>query len=280
MRKILHIKLLVLTSAIIGAAAILPCRQAEAGGFIDLNFENVPTIIGMGAGTMPDYSGSNDYTYGIAPFFRYTLKGQERYVQLLANELTFNVLDNDMFRFGPLLSYKFGRSDSLDDTVVKRMKKIDDTIEAGAFADVVWSLSSDERQRFIVGAKLYQDMGNVSQGFRTNISARYWHPVAKPVDLNVSAGFLYGNDKYSNTYYGVNADNVGTSGLSFFNAGGGVNEYYAVVGANAYLSKNWLVGVGVRGSVLAGDPAKSPIVDPRGSATQWIGGVGLGYIIW
>jgi len=102
MNKTKRVRALILVAAIVGSAA--PLNPANAGGFIDLNFENVPTIIGLGVGILPDYSGSDDYTYGVAPFFRYTFQGQERYVQLLANELTVNLLDNDMFHVGPLIT--------------------------------------------------------------------------------------------------------------------------------------------------------------------------------
>jgi outer membrane scaffolding protein for murein synthesis (MipA/OmpV family) len=96
------------------------------------------------------------------------------------------------------------------------MNEIDDTVEVGAFADIVWANpQTDRRQRFILGAKLYQDVGDVSDGFRANISARYWQPVAKAVDLNFTAGFVYQDDDYTNTYYGVNSRNAGTSGLAF-----------------------------------------------------------------
>jgi MipA family protein len=274
-----NIKAMVLAT-LVGSLPILSSTSVNAGGMIDLNFENFPTIIGMGVGVLPDHSGSNEYTYGFAPFFRYTFKGQQRYVQLMANELTVNVLNDNMFRIGPLAAYKFSRSDDVEDPAMKQMTEIDDSVEVGGFAEVVWTMSDDNRQRFILGAKLYQDVGDVSEGFHANLSARYWQPVAKPVDLNLSLGFIYQDDKYANTYYGVNAENVGASGLSFFNAGGGANEYYGVVAANFYLSKNWIVGVGVHGSVLAGDPGDSPIVDQRGSSTQWIGGIGLGYVMW
>jgi len=280
MKQPCPIKRLALAGLLAGSTAILSCPSANAAGFIDLDFENVPTVIGLGVGVLPDYTGSDDYAIGAAPFFRYTFNKQERYIQLLANELTVNVLDDDMFRFGPLLNYRFGRDDSVDDPMVSKMKEIDDTVEAGAFMDIVWTSASEKRQRFIVGAKVYQDVGNESDGFRANLGARYWHPVAKPVDLNISAGIVYQDDNYSDHYFGVNRENVGTSGLPFFTADGGLNEYYAVVGANIYLSKNWLVSVGVRGSSIAGDPGDSPIVDQRGDATQWIGGIGLGYIMW
>ncbi|MBV5316176.1 MAG: MipA/OmpV family protein [Desulfobulbaceae bacterium] len=280
MRKKFPVKALVLAGILAGSAVILPCQAAHAAGFIDLDFENVPGIIGMGVGTLPDYTGSDEYTFGAAPFFRYTFYKQERYVQLIANELTVNVLDDKMFRFGPLLNYRFGRDDSVEDQMVSKMEEIDGTIEAGAFMDIVWANASEKRQRFIVGAKVYQDVGDVSDGFRANLNARYWYPVAKPVDLNISAGIVYQDDKYADCYFGVNPGNVGTSGLSFFTADGGVNEYYALVGANIYLNKNWLVSMGIRGSSLVGDPADSPIVEQRGDATQWMGGIGIGYIMW
>jgi outer membrane protein len=280
MKEIRTIKALALAGLLAGSAAILPGQSANAAGMIDLDFENTPNVIGIGVGMLPDYTGSDDYTMGVAPFFRYTFKGQERYVQLLANELTINVLDDEMFRFGPLLNYHFGRDDSVDDDQVKLMKEIKGTTELGAFADIVWANASEKRQRFILGTKLYKDVGGESDGFRATFSARYWQPVAKPVDLNISVGFSYQDDNYADTYFGVNPENRGTSALPNFTANGGVNEYFAVVGANVYLSKNWLMSLGVRGSVIAGDPGDSPIVDQRGSATQWIGGIGIGYIMW
>lgn len=262
------------------SAALIACPQANAAGMLELEMENVPTVFGLAVGALPDYRGSNDYTFGFAPMFRYTFNGQERYIQLLANELTINVLNDQMFRFGPLANYHFGRTDDVEDEMVSKMSEIDDTVELGAFGDIVWQLSKDRRHRFILGAKLYQDVGNESDGFRANVGARYWLPVAKPFDFNMSVGAIYQNNNYANHYFGVNPDNVGTSGLPFFVADGGVNEYYMVLGGIFYLSKNWLVSAGVRGSVISGDPADSPIVDQRGDSTQWIGGVGVGYAFW
>jgi outer membrane protein len=280
MQEMKKIHTAVLTAFVAGATALLPCPPAHGAGVLDLEMENVPTIFGAAVGVMPDYRGSDDYTFGFAPIIRYTFDGQERYIQLLANELAVNLIDDEMFRFGPLVNYHFGRTDDVEDPLVSKMKEIDDTIEAGAFADIVWQLSKDKRQRFIVGGKIFQDVGDESDGFRANVSARYWHPVAKPVDLSVSAGFFYQDDEYANHYFGVNADNVGTSGLPFFTADGGVNEYYVVLGGVFYLNKNWLVSAGIRGSVIAGDPADSLIVDQQGDSTQWIGGIGIGYALW
>jgi len=241
-QKAPNVKFLVLAAALADSVATVPFSLANAAGFIDLDFENVPTVIGTGVGMMPDYSGSDDYTMGAAPFFGYIFKDQERYVQLIANELPLNVLDDQMFRFGPLLNYRFDRDDNVDDPMVSKMEEIDGTIEAGAFIDLVWANANEKRQRIILDAKVYQDVGDVSDGFRANLGVRYWQPVAKPVDLNLGAGMIYQDDKYADCYFGVNPGNVGSS--------------------------------------IAGDPGDSPIVEQRGDSTQWMDGIGIGYIMW
>jgi len=40
------------------------------------------------------------------------------------------------------------------------------------------------------------------------------------------------------------------------------------------------VSAGIRGSVIAGDPADSPTVDQQDDSTQWVGGTGIGYAHW
>jgi MipA family protein len=276
MQQLRKIKPMALAMALAGSLALYPNTQAKAAGSLELELE-VPTVIGLAMGAMPDYRGSDDYTLGVAPIFRYTFHGQERFVQLLANELTVNLLNDKMFRFGPLVNYHFGRTDDVDDEQVSRMTEIDDTVEAGAFVDIVWADAKEKRERFILGAKLFQDVGDESDGLRANISARYWHPVSKPLDLGITAGAFYQDDDYANHYFGVNAKNVGSSALPFFTANGGVNEYYVVVGGIFYLDQHWLMTAGVRGSVIAGDPADSPLVDQQGDSTQWMGGMGVGY---
>lgn len=251
-------------------------QTAQAQGFIEI--ETVPAIIAVGLGSAPDYRGSDDNAFGIFPYFRYQFLGQERYVQLLANELSLNLLNSSKFRFGPVLNYHFGRDDDIEDDVVKRMREIDDTVEAGVFGDMVWRDPANPRNRFIVGASVLQDIGDESDGWRARLSARWWRQVSRAFDLQLGAGLIYADDDYNDTYFGVNADNVGTSGLPLFTADSGVNEYYLTVGGMMYLSKTWVAGAGLRASKLAGDAKDSPIVEDRGDDTQLIFGVALGYM--
>jgi len=245
--------------------------------------ENVPAVLGVGVGMLPDYRGSNDYTIGIAPLFRYTFKGSERYVSLVANELSVNLLNNKAFRLGPVVNYTFGRDDDVGDDQVADMEEIDGTVEAGVFADYAWIDPQNPRNRFLVGITALTDVGGENDGNRVRLSARFWHQVAKPLDIGLVAGLWYADDDWNDTYFGVNEDNVGDSHLPFYTADGGVEEYYFGAVGIFYLSKNWAVTGGVRYSRISGDAEDSPLVDgenAQGSANQLIGGLGVAYLWW
>jgi MipA family protein len=263
----------VLAIALVGALAAPSFAQF---GVVPVELE-VPFFGGVAVGALPDYEGSNDYTFGVAPFLRYTFSGTERYIQLLANELTVNVVDHRNFRFGPLAMYKFGRDDNVDDDRVKRMQEIDDTVMLGGFFDYVHRFQNP-RQRWITGVDFKADVGGENDGWLLGVSTRFWQPVSKEVDLMFGARLNVVDNDYNNTYFGVNRANVGQSGLPFFEADGGAKDVALTAAAIFYLSPNWLLTGGVRYSRLVGDAADSPIVDQRGSENQFIAGIGIGYM--
>jgi outer membrane protein len=262
-------------AAVIAAFAALSL-DAAAQAFIEL--ENSPGVIGLGIGTVPDYRGSDDSTGAVAPFFRYTLPGTERYLQLNATELSFNVLNSQSFRFGPVLNYHFGRDDDIDDEVVKRMAEIDGTVEAGIFGEIAWIERGNPRNRFILGATLLADVGGESEGYRLRLNARYWRQVSPAIDLHIGGGLWYASSDYNNHYFGVNTGNRGTSGLPLYEAGSGTNEYFLTLGAVAYFSRSWAGMAGIRLSQITGDAKDSPVVSIRGDKSQFIGGVGVAYM--
>jgi outer membrane protein len=262
-------------AAVVAALALLsPFAAAQA--FLEL--DTVPQTLGLGIGVVPDYRGSDDYTGAIAPFFRYTFRGTNQYVQLNATELTLNLINSTRFRLGPVVNYHFGRDDDVDDVIVKQMRKIDDTVEAGVFGEIVWADAGNPRNRFILGATWLADVGGESHGMRLRLNARYWQQVHRAIDLHIGGGFIYADSDYNSTYFSVTPANVGSSGLPFFNAGSGVNEYYLTLGGTLYFSRNWLAAAGLRASKLAGDAKDSPVVSIRGDSTQLIGGVGIAYM--
>ena len=250
---------------------------AQSSGLVPTELE-VPKIAGAAVGFLPDYEGSDDYTFGIAPFFRYTFQKQERYIQLLANELSANVLNHPNFRLGPVLSYHFGRNHQIDDSQVKRMTEIDGSLLGGVFADYVFRLSQNPRHRFIVGGQAQYDLGGESHGWKFSGSARYWHPIATPVDLFLTTALNFATKDYMDTYFGVDSTDSTRSGLPKYTAGGGAKDFVLAGGATFYLSRSWVTTAGLRYSRLLDHASDSPIVDDRGSENQFFTGVGVAYM--
>ncbi|HEX6435959.1 MAG TPA: MipA/OmpV family protein [Candidatus Binatia bacterium] len=270
------IRVTVLVLALMFAGSV-KSSMAAGEALIPVEIE-APRVAGAAVGFLPDYEGSDDYTFGIAPAFRYTFQKQERYIQLLANELSFNVLNHPNFRLGPVFTYHFGRNNQIDDRQVKRMKEIDGTIEGGIFADYVFRLSQNPRHRFIVGGLGQYDLGGESHGWKFTGSARYFHPVSTPIDLFVTTQLNFATKDYMDTYFAVDSEDSTRSGLPHYTAGGGAKDWALSGGLLFYLSRSWVTTAAVRYARLFSHAADSPIVDDRGSENQFFGGVGVAYM--
>jgi len=257
-----------------------PALSSAAGGGSFFDMQEGVNIVGLGIGAAPDYQGSEDYEAGIGPFARYHYSGN-RYINVLGPELSWNVSNDEVWQFGPRLMYRFGRDDDVEDKVVKRMREIDDTVEAGAFVAASYKLdSNDPRERIVFTGDLLADVGNEHDGWISTFGVKYWVPVARAVVMHVGGGFSYASDDYVDTYFGIH----GTDVLLFpsragrpYDADGGINDVRATIGALVHLSPEWHLGVGARYQRLLGDAKDSPVVDDRGDANQWVLGVGLGY---
>lgn len=274
MKTVIRVALFIVALSLVVA---VNSSMDAAAQMVPLELE-VPQVLGVGVGILPDYEGSDDYTFGIAPIFRYTFQKQERYIQLLANELSANVLNHPNFRLGPVLTYHFGRDDDVDDRQVKRMKRIDDTLEGGIFADYVFRLSQNPRHRLIVGGQAQYDLGGESNGWKFTGSARYWHPIATPVDLFLTTQLNFATKDYMDTYFSVDSTDSTRSGLPRYSAAGGAKDFALAGGVTWYLSRSWLTSAGVRYSRLFSHAGDSPIVDDRGSENQFFSGIGVAYM--
>jgi outer membrane protein len=268
-------KMMFAVVAVVFALSLASAAQA-AGIDSPVSMENVPNVVGVGVGMVPDYLGSDDYTVAAAPFFRWTLPGSERYLQLIATELSFNVLNHPNFVLGPVLNYRPGRKD-VDDHVVDEMDEIDDTVDLGITAGYVWKDKANPRHRFITSLTYYMDAGDVYRGWLVQAGARYWYPVSKPIDLQIGVGTTYGNSQYMDTYFGVTSDDARDSGLKKFSADEGFRDVNAQIGMVFHFSMNWHMAAGFKYFGLIGDASDSPLVDGRGDANQFVYGIGLAY---
>lgn len=258
------------------AVTLTPAFTAQAQDSA-LAIENMPNVFGVGVAFIPDYQGSDDYTVGAGPTGRYTFSGQERYIQLIVTEISANVLDHPVLRFGPVVNYRFGRDDGVEDDIVKKMKEIEGTIEAGLFGGVTFINSENPRKRFITSVEFLHDVGGEHEGYTVSLRARYWYPVSRAIDVTLGAGVTYADDDYMSTYFDVTPGDSAGTGLPIFEAGGGIKDIVILPAAVVHFSEAWHVGIGARYQLLLDDAENSPVVDVRGSADQLVAGMAVAY---
>ena len=251
--------------------------SARANDFaLPLEMGTQDHIVGMGVGVLPDYEGSDDYTFGIAPFLKYKFTGREQYISFVATELRVNVLNHPWLRLGPSLNYRFGRDDVEDDKV-DDMKDIDDTLEAGGFIGVEFVNKDNPRKRFVANLDVLTDIGGEHDGTVATLTARVWYPLAMMFDVTLGGALTYASENYMETYFGVDKKDSLRSGLKEYEADGGLKDFRLNTSIVMHLSPHWHLAAGIQYKRLVGDAEDSPVVDDRGDANQWLGGVGLAY---
>jgi outer membrane protein len=261
-----------------GAAAVLMTFAAEgfaADFMIPIEVPDAINMAGVAVGSYPDYIGSDDTAVGVAPYLRWDL-GSNRYVQLLANDLRVNLLDHDKWRAGPMMIYRFGRSD-VDDKLVARLGDLDDTVELGGFVAYRVQLSADPRHR--IGAQAYAtaDVGGEHDGYVAGIGVNGFQPLSRAFTLGYGAATTYGDSSYTDHYFGVTPRGSLASGLPTFEAGGGMRDARGFLTGILSLSPQWHLGAGVMYQKLLGDAAGSGVTSVRGDENQWVYGAGAMY---
>jgi outer membrane scaffolding protein for murein synthesis (MipA/OmpV family) len=223
-------------------------------------------LVGLGAGVIPDYEGSEDYQATPLLMVKYTYDSG-RYVYLKGTNLKFNLLADQAYSVGPVVNYRFGRDD-VDNNKVDAMDKIDDSLELGAFAAAKFGSLMLE----------VEYLAGVTGGTKSHLMTATASYKLQPSDtLTITPGVFttFAGREYLDTHFGVNASNVGSSGLPYYNDAD--KNAFKDVGANITVHmtpwENWGVMGIASVSTLLGDVKDSPIVDDEGSATQWFAGL-------
>jgi outer membrane protein len=273
LRNIFRLAAILTIVSVLNGPASAPVNAMEQ--FVSPIPGHIPNIASVAVGVVPDYEGSDDYTFGVLPALNLTF--DNRYFRLLGNYLGINIVNNDIFEFGPSAYYRFSRDDDINDDVVTRIHEVDDALEMGAFAGVVLRDKTNPRRAFIANLEFLSDISDTHDGYIVQLSARGWMPVSRPVDLGIAGGGTYASDDYMSAYFGVTATDSARSGLAIFDAGSGVKDVYIQPMMMIHLSESWHIGAAIRIKFLLSDAADSPVVDIQGSDTQVIGGIGVAY---
>lgn len=265
-------KKIFLFAGLIFCAVLSISANAQNTPFV---IDNQPNYIAPAIGVAPDYVGSDDYRFVGGPAGRIGFS-ENRYVELVATQLSSNLINHEYWRLGPAAKYRFGRSD-VEDSAVDRMTDIDGAFELGLSGGIELANGVNPRYRFRVNGDFLYDVSGEHEGFVASLAMRYWLPLGKAFDLGLGIGSSYASEDFNDTYFSVNATDSGLSGLSVFSAGAGIKDVTGLLALVMHLSPKWHIAAGLRYQKLISDAADSPIVDVRGSDDQIIAGVGFAY---
>ncbi len=215
--------------------------------------------VGLGAGMAPDYEGSDDTE--AVPMFMFThMYDSGRFVKLMGTNMKVNLLANKQFFVGPALNYRMGRDD-VDNNRVDDMRDIDDAFEAGFFGGIDYN-------NLLVGMEVLYDVSDEHDGWSAQGTLGYRWKATPDLAIIPGVFMTWADDDYMSTYFGVNAGNVGTSGLPNYSATSDIKDAGINLVVNYTPWENW----GIMGlfsyKALLNDAKDSPVVDIEGDDKQ------------
>ena len=240
--------------------------------------------LGVGAAIIPDYEGSDDYKFTPLAAVRGQYHGISFYT--LGTYLYVDVLPrNSKFEFdaGPIVGFRSNKRRNIEDDVVEELRKTKSAFEVGGFAGISAHGVTNPYDTLSFRVDVLRDVGSAHKSTVVSPNVLFSTPLSRTTYIAASAGAEFVGGKYADYYYSIDADNsLRTAGiLPLYNADGGMKNWKLGLLLNQSITGDLLHGFSIFGagqySRLVGDFADSPIVDDRGSASQWIGAAGIAY---
>ncbi len=221
--------------------------------------------LGGGVGFAPDYEGSSDYEIVPVPFANITWSNG-MYFSLEGLTAKANLLPSSWvswLQLGPVYNYRAER-DNVDNDAVDDMVKVSDASELGAFVGL-------DINNWYLTLEALADMGNAHDGWYATLSGGYNWAISNAWSLKVGAFTTYADEDYMETYFGVDANNVGASGFAFYDPDGGMKDVGLDLGLGYKINNNWSTQAIGKYTMLVGDADDdSPVVD-EGDESQFFG---------
>jgi outer membrane scaffolding protein for murein synthesis (MipA/OmpV family) len=240
--------------------------------------------VGLGAAIVPDYEGSDDYRIVPAGAIRgryhgisFTTRGTYLYVDVMPDR---GKVDFDL---GPIAGVRMNRRKNIEDDVVKLLPNLKRAIEVGGFAGVSVHGLTNPYDTLSFRLDALFDVGSAHESTVISPTVEFSTPISQTTYVGASVGLEFAGNKYADYYFGITpADSLDTGGLlPVYNPDGGLKNWKMGVLVNQSLSGSLLHGVSLFGlgqyTRLTGDFKRSPVVAQRGSASQWVGALGLAY---
>lgn len=268
--------------AALAAPASAQVADTQAGPPAETGYEGDMVSIGVGGALVPDYEGSDDYRFVPAVVFRARTggitifsRGTYLYADLVpsAKKVEFDA--------GPIIGVRLNRTGKVKDDRVDELSERNVAVEAGAFGGVTFHGLTNPYDSLSLRVDAVKDFANAHESWVITPAIDFGTPLSTTTFVGASLSMDFVSDRFADYYYGIGPSGSLDSGLPTFDADGGMKSWQAGLFVGQSLSGDLRKGWGLFGTAgykrLVGDIADSPIVDDRGSASQWFGAIGVGY---
>ena len=265
-------------------AALLASTPALAQdpAYPDPNDRSDTFTVGVGAGWVPDYEGADEYKGIPAAFIRGRISGFSFFTR--GTYLYVDVIrggGSTDFNFGPIVGWRGNRSGDVKDAAVDKLPELDSAIEVGGFAGVSWNGLTNPYDSLSVRVDVVTDVSGAHKSTVISPTIDFGTPLSRTFYIGASAGLDWAGGGYADYYYSITPAEGLVAGLPAFDADGGLKDWRLGLIANQSITGDLTGGLSIFGAAgythLVGDFADSPIVDDRGSASQWFGALGVAY---
>lgn len=274
---------MVLALGLVSAAPAL-AQQREAPP-VDDGSDHI--ILGLGAGRIPDYEGSNDYIFSPIPAAIGRVGGFD--FQLIGNRASIDLIPDGVgpgwnVQAGPVAGVNLNRTvmSRIDDARVKALGKVGVGIDLGGYVGIGRTgVITSDYDRLSVTVSYRHDVANASKSGIWTPAVSYMTPLSRKSMVALFASADRAEDGYAETYFGVTPAQSARSGLPVYTPKGGWKSWTAGIGGAMSLTGDLTHGLqlvaGGSYSRMLNDFGDSPLVAIAGSRNQWMGTAGLAF---
>ncbi|WP_027210724.1 MipA/OmpV family protein [Burkholderia sp. WSM2232] len=209
--------------------------------------------VGPGLYVFPKYPGSSQIQ--VLPFPVQDISWNDRVFSQGPDVLGVNALAGENYHAGASLSFDFQSRSSSDDVRLKGLPDVHYGPKLRLFADYTW-------WAFTGSAAVYRDIAGTGQGLTAMADLFVSAPLGKLL-LSAGPGVTWANATYTQTFFGVNAQESAASGLPRYATHSGLRDVHINVNALYKFDSHWSANVAAVVGRLQKSAAGSPITERR-----------------
>lgn len=243
--------------------------------------EGLSVTISGGVIATPSFIGSGETDVFAIP--NITVSYGDRFAISVLEGLSYDVYKSDTITVGAVLKYDFGREDSptdpdlllsdIADAEIIGLGDIDGTIEAGGYLEYTFgNLQAKLEVRTGVDGGHDGTVGELDIKYNAPVQLFGMQSV-----ITFGPTVSFADDNYASAFFDVSAAQSAASGISQYDADGGIMSYGLHASAFMPLNQNVALVGFAEFDKLTGDVGDSSIVQERGSEDQMTAGFLINY---